>query len=101
MAWFALARTLFVAAVAYAAAALRPLPVNLALNLAFAVSLAVVVLWLESRLRQAPVTRILGALIGCAIGLALARTIASSLSWAETGGRRVEFLHSFTLIVLP
>ena len=69
MAWFALARALFVAAVVYAAAALRPLPVNLPLNLAFALSLAVGVVWLESRLRQVSVTRILGALIGCAIGL--------------------------------
>src|SRR6202171_3219123 len=101
MAWFALARALFLAAVACAAAALRPLPVNLALNVAFALSLAVGVVWFEGRVRQVPVARILGALIGCAIGLALARTIASSLSWAETGGRRVEFLHSFALIVLP
>ena len=43
----------------------------------------------------------LGALIGCAIGLVLARTIASGLFWADTGDRRVEFLHSFVLIVLP
>src|ERR1700722_717505 len=101
MAWFALARALFVAAVAYAAAALRPLPVNLPLNIAFALSLAVGVVWLESRLRQVSVTRILGALIGCAIGLVLARTFASGLSWAETGGRRGEFLSSLALIVLP
>jgi uncharacterized protein YacL len=101
MAWFALARALFVVAVASAAALLRPLPVNLALNLAFAASLAVGVLWFESRLRQVSVTRILGALIGCAIGLALARAIASSLSWAGTGGRPVEFFYSFALIVLP
>jgi uncharacterized protein YacL len=101
MAWFALARALFVAAVAYAAAALRPLPVNLPLNIAFALSLAVGVVWLESRLRQVSVTRILGALIGCAIGLVLARTFAAGLSWAETGGRRGEFLRSLALIVLP
>jgi uncharacterized protein YacL len=101
MAWFALARAFFVAAVAFAAAALRPLPVNLVLNVAFALALAVGVVWLERRLRETPVTRILGALIGCAIGLALARAIASSLSWADTGDRRLEFIQSFALIVLP
>jgi uncharacterized protein YacL len=101
MAWFVLARALFVAAVVCAAAALRPLPVNLAVNILFALSLAVVVLWFESRLRETSVTRILGALIGCAIGLALARTIASSLTWADAGDRRIEFVHSLALIVLP
>jgi uncharacterized protein YacL len=101
MAWFVLARTLFVAAVAYAAAVLRPLPAGLAPNVLFALSLAVLVVWFESLLRETSVTRILGALIGCAIGLALARTIASSVFWADSGDRRVEFLHSFVLIVLP
>ena len=43
----------------------------------------------------------LGALIGCAIGLAIARTIVAGLFWADSGDRRVEFLHSFILIVLP
>jgi uncharacterized protein YacL len=44
---------------------------------------------------------VLGALIGCAIGLAIAHTIVTGLFWADNGNRRVEFLHSFTLIVLP
>ena len=47
------------------------------------------------------VTRVLGALIGCAIGLGIARAIGAGLFWADTGDRRVEFLHSFILIVLP
>ena len=89
MAWFALARVLFVAAVAYAAAVLRPLPVNAGINVAFALGLAVLVVLFESRLRETAVTRILGALIGCAIGLALARTIASGLFWTDSGDRRV------------
>jgi uncharacterized protein YacL len=101
MAWFALARILFVAAVAYAAAVLRPLAFNPALNVGFALVLASLVVLFESRLRETAVTRILGALIGCAIGLALARTIASGLFWANSGDTRVEFLHSFVLIVLP
>jgi uncharacterized SAM-binding protein YcdF (DUF218 family) len=52
MAWFALARILIVAAVAYAAALLRPLPVNLPANIAFAAALAGIVVAFESRLRE-------------------------------------------------
>ena len=55
----------------------------------------------ESRLRETAVTHVLGALIGGCVGLVIARTIGAGLFWADTGDRRVEFLHSFVLIVLP
>jgi uncharacterized protein YacL len=101
MAWFALARVLFVAAVAYAAALLHPLPVGLAANVLFALVLAALVVLFESRLRETAITRILGALIGCAIGLGIAHAIVTGLFWADSADRRVEFLHSFVLIMLP
>src|SRR5262245_8936217 len=101
MAWFALARLLFVVAVAYAAALLQPLPVGPVGNLAAALVLAALVVFFETRLRETAVTRILGALIGCAIGLVIAHMIVGGLFWADSADRRVEFLHSFTLIVLP
>ena len=101
MAWFALARVLFVTAVAYAAALLHPLPFSILVNIAFALGLAALVVLFEGRLRETAVTRVLGALIGFAIGLGLARAIGAGLFWADTGDRRVEFLHSFILIVLP
>jgi uncharacterized protein YacL len=101
MAWFALARCLFVAAVAYAAAILQPLPVGLAANVGFALALAALVVFFEFCLRATAVSRVLGALIGCGIGLAIAHAIGTGLFWADSGDRRVEFLHSFTLIVLP
>jgi uncharacterized protein YacL len=101
MAWFVLARALFVAAVAYAAAVLNPLPVALPANIAFALVLAGLVVLFESRLRETAVTRVLGSLIGCAIGLGIARTIGAGLFWADSGDRKVEFLHSFILLVLP
>jgi uncharacterized protein YacL len=101
MAWFTLARVLFVAAVAYAAAILQPFPVGVSANLVVALSLAALVVIFEGRLRETAITRVLGALIGCGIGLAIAHTIVSALFWADNGDRRVEFLHSFTLIVLP
>ena len=101
MAWFALARGLFVAIVAYAAAILQPLPVGVPLNVVFSLSLAALVVLFESRLREIANTRVLGALIGCGVGLAIAHAIGTGLFWTDSGDRRVEFLHSFTLIVLP
>jgi uncharacterized protein YacL len=101
MAWFALARVLFVAAVAYAAAILQPFPVGVPANVGAALTLSALVVCFESRLRETAITRVLGALIGCAIGLAIAHAIVTALFWADNGDRRVEFLHSFTLIVLP
>jgi len=101
MAWFALARVSFVAAVAYAAAVLQPLPVGMPANVGFALGLAALVVLFESRLRETAVTRVLGALIGCIIGLGIAHAIGIGLFWADSADRRVEFLHSFILIVLP
>jgi len=101
MAWFVLARVLIVAAVAYSAALLQPLPVGLIANVAFAVVLAALVVAFETRLRDTAPTRILGALLGCAVGLAIARAIEVGLYFADSADRKVEFLHSFLLIVLP
>jgi len=101
MAWFVLARVLIVAAVAYSAALLQPLPVGLIANVGFAVVLAALVVAFETRLRDTAPTRVLGALLGCAIGLAIARAIESGLFFADAADRKVEFLHSFLLIVLP
>jgi uncharacterized protein YacL len=101
MAWFALARVMFVTAVAYAAAVLQPLSVGLFANVGFALALAALVVAFELCLRETAISRVLGALIGCAIGLAIAHAIGSGLYWANSSDRRVEFLHSFTLIVLP
>ena len=101
MAWFTLARLLFVGAVAYAAALLRPLPFDTAVNIGFALALAALVVFFESRLRETSVTHILGALLGGSIGLVIARTIGSGLFWAPSADRRVAFLHSFVLIALP
>jgi uncharacterized protein YacL len=101
MAWFALARVLFIAAVAYAAALLCPLPVGVGANVGFALLLAALVVVFESRLRETAITHVLGALIGGTIGLLVARMIGLGLFWADAGDRRVAFLHSFVLIALP
>ena len=101
MAWFVLARVLVVAAVAYSAALLQPLPVGLVSNIGFAVVLSGLVVAFETRLRDTSPSRELGALLGCAIGLAIARAVESGLFFANTADRKVEFLHAFLLIVLP
>src|SRR3982751_3813515 len=101
MAWFVLARVLIVAAVAYSAALLQPLPIGLVANIGFAVVLAALVVAFETRVRDIAPSRVLGALLGCAIGLAIARAIETGLFFADSGDRRVEFLHAFLLIVLP
>jgi uncharacterized protein YacL len=100
VAWFALARILFVATVAYAAALIRPLPVGVPENVGFALVLAALVVLFESRLRETSASRLLGALIGATVGIAIARAISAGIFWADTGDRRVEFLHSFVLIML-
>ena len=75
MAWFVLARVLIVAAVAYTAALLQPLPIGLLQNVLFAVVLSGLVVAFETRLRVTPPSLVLGALLGGAVGLAIARGI--------------------------
>jgi uncharacterized protein YacL len=99
--WFALGRVFVVAAVGYTAAVLQPLPGGLLANVGFAFVLAGLVVAFETQLRHTAPTRILGALLGATIGLTLARAIESGLFWTDSGDRRVEFLHSFLIIVLP
>jgi uncharacterized protein YacL len=101
MGWFAVARISIVGMVAYSAALLQPLPLGLPANIAFAVILAGLVVAVESRLRQTPPTRVLGALLGCAFGLGLARAIEAGLDWTDANDQRVAFLHSVLLIALP
>src|SRR5258707_388412 len=101
MAWFTLARVLFVAAVAYAAALLQPLAFGPILNLVFGLLIAALVVAFEARLRETEVTRMLGALVGCGIGLGLARAIGAGLFWANVGDPRVAFMHTLILLVLP
>jgi uncharacterized protein YacL len=101
MAWFLLVRVLFILAVTYAAILTRPFSAAFSLNAAIGAALGVLIIWIESRLRSAEVTDLLGALIGGAIGLGLAKTIGAALFWADTGDRRIVFLHSFILLVFP
>jgi uncharacterized protein YacL len=101
MAWFLLARILFVVTVVVSAAVLRPIQSDMWVNVAFAIGVAALVLVFEARVRETAVTHLLGALIGGGIGLGIAKTIGAALFWANTADPRVVFLHSLILIVLP
>ena len=101
MAWLAVARVVIVGAVGYTAAILRPLPLGLLPNVAFGFALVFIVIVCERHLRDIAPSRVLGAIIGCVIGLAIARAIEAGLFWADNGDRKVEFLHGFLLLVLP
>jgi uncharacterized protein YacL len=101
MAWFLLVRVLFVIAVTYAAALTRPFTAGLALNLGCGAAIGLLMVGVESRLRSAELTDLLGALIGGAIGLGLAKTIGAALFWADAADPRIVFLHSVVLLVFP
>jgi uncharacterized protein YacL len=101
MVWSITARALFIAAVAYAAAILHPLEAPVPANAAFGAGLALLVVAAEWRLKQVSIAHLLGALLGGAIGLAIAKTIGAALFWADADDRRVQFLHSFLLLMLP
>ena len=101
MAWFVVARCLFVAAVGYSAYQLHPLLGNPIPNLIFGLATGALFVALEIGLKDISVTHLLGALIGGAIGLGAAHTIGTALYWADLGDARVVFLHSLILLGLP
>jgi uncharacterized protein YacL len=101
MVWAWLARGLFVAAVAYAAVLLRPFHLASVPNATFGLALGLLIVIAEMRLRRASITHLLGALIGGAIGLGIAKTISAALFWTDATDPRIVFVHSFLLLVLP
>src|SRR5687768_14140010 len=101
MAWFILARLGFIAAVAYSAFMLRPLGAEPFANLLLGAGLGLVAVVFEWQLHNTAVTTMLGAFIGGAVGLALAKGISTALFWIDHGDTRVAFLHSFILLLFP
>ncbi len=101
MPWHLITRVCFVLAVAWAASLTRPFHPSVNTNLAIGVLLGLIVVIIETRLRTAEVTDLLGALIGGAIGLGLSKTIGAALFWADASDSRVVFVHSFILLVFP
>jgi uncharacterized protein YacL len=101
MAWFIFVRLAFVVAVASSAYMLRPLGDVPLLNIAFGVAIAAVSVAAEWLLHSTPVTHLLGAFLGGAVGLLLAKGISEALFWIDHRDSRVAFLHSFILLLFP
>jgi uncharacterized protein YacL len=104
MSWFTLGlgRVLFVGVIAYIAAILQPLAAEGLLgNVVFGLALGGAVVALERSLNRTTPWRLLGAVLGFVVGLAVARGIENDLFWTDAGDRRIAFLHSFLLVGLP
>jgi uncharacterized protein YacL len=101
MAWFVLARALFLGAVAYSAYALQPLAGPALLNVGFGLAIGALVVAFEWRLRDTSVTHMLGAMLGGAVGLAVAKMLGAALFWTNPDDERVAFMHALILLVLP
>jgi uncharacterized protein YacL len=101
MVWSLLARAIFISVVAYASSVLHPLNAPTLPNVAFGVGLALLIIVVEWGLGQVSITTLFGALIGGAIGLALAKAIGAALFWADATDRRVQFLDTVLLLMLP
>ena len=99
MAWLILARVLLAAVLAYTAASLRPLDGGLAVNVGFALGLAALIILLELRVRRTPPTAVLGATIGGAIGVGLAKAFSTALVVVAPAGPRLSFLHLGILLL--
>ena len=101
MAWFILARLLFTGAVAFTAFRLRPLGSDPLINVLFGLGLAGLAVLFEWILRDLALTRLIGALVGGAIGLLIAKGTGAALFWADSSSGSVAFLHGFLLLLLP
>ena len=93
MGWLILARIILASALLYTAAALRPLEGGLTPNLLVGLALTAVIILFEVRLRHTPPSAVIGATIGGAVGLTLAKAFSAALFWIAPDLPRVAFLH--------
>jgi uncharacterized protein YacL len=96
-----LARVLFTATVIYASAVIAPIDGHPYASALLGLGVALVTVAAEARLRDTAVTSLLGGLLGFAVGLWLANTIVSALTWSNTSNTKVQFLHGLIVVVLP
>ncbi len=83
MAWFIMARLLFTGAVAYTAFLLRPVGPDPLVNVLFGLALAGLAVVLRVDVARSRAHELLGALVGGAIGLGMAKGIGAALFWAD------------------
>jgi len=98
---YVLVRCFFVAAVVYAATLIHPIEGHVGFNFALGLSVAMLIVLIEARLRDAAVTKLFGGIIGGGIGLMIANAIHAGLSWADLSNSKVQFLYMLVIVVLP
>jgi uncharacterized protein YacL len=98
---FHITRALFILTVVYVSSAIVPIEGHPVASSVLGFGIAIAIVAAEARLRDTAVTRLLGGLLGFAVGLWLARTVVLSLAWSNTGNTQVQFLHGLIVVVLP
>src|SRR6476619_5077858 len=98
---YVLVRCALVAAVVYASTFLKPIEGHIAFNVALGLAVALLIVLIEARLRDAAVTKLLGGLLGGGIGLWSANAVIGGLAWADTTNTKVKFMHMLILVVIP
>ena len=98
---FLVVRLLFILATGYVAGQIQPFEGQLIVNWLVGFLVALCIIAAEDRLRDVPVTHMLGGLLGFGVMVLVAKTLSSALYWANAGDNKVKFLHSLIIIVLP
>jgi uncharacterized protein YacL len=101
MAGFLIVRGIFVGVVVYASTVIHPIDGPVSWNVALGLAVALLIVAIEARLRDAAVTSLLGGLLGLGVGLTIATAISRALFWANTSNTKVQFLHGLIIVVLP
>jgi uncharacterized protein YacL len=98
---FLVVRLIFLAVVVYTSVLVRPIDGHVWLSGTLGFGIAMLIVVIETRLRDTAVTGLLGGLLGFGVGLAIASAIGKALFWADATDSRVRFLHTLILLVLP
>jgi uncharacterized protein YacL len=98
---YLLLRAIFVLVVVYSAAVIRPIEGHSVMSAALGLGIAILIVVMETRLRDTAVTSLLGGLLGFAVGLLIAKQIGQALFFANTADTRVQFLHGLIVVILP
>jgi uncharacterized protein YacL len=101
MAWFVVARVLFLALVVYFAIQIQPFAAGPVWNVVLGVAVGAAILGLELRLKRISLPHLAAALIGGGLGFAAARLIETTLYFTNLQDGRVVFLHTLILLTLP
>ena len=98
MAWLIFARVVLCAVLTFAAVSIRPLDGGVPANAVLGIGLTALIIFFELQLRNTAITSVIGATVGGAIGLGLAKALSAALFWIAPSDQRVAFLHLSILL---